>query len=221
MATNSDSSISKLILVPSIITLAITALRLVGELQHWPTSLFNPAAGGGGALIGISYLPPILGIYFARKLVNNGESPASAGKVILYAAIGFVVMLAGIAMWAAPQINFPGKFIVGGVLLIASAVLQLPTWRKLFNVLGAYALAARIPVTILMFFAIKGNWGTHYDVAPPNFPETDWFTKFIQIGFMPQMFFWTAFTIITGALTAGITAAIVERGKSKATTATT
>jgi hypothetical protein len=37
----------QLILVPSIITLAITILRLVGELQHWPAPWFSTTAGGG------------------------------------------------------------------------------------------------------------------------------------------------------------------------------
>jgi hypothetical protein len=55
MTDNSTSQISipKLILVPSVITLAVTLLRLVGELQHWPSALFNRDAGGGGSIIGI------------------------------------------------------------------------------------------------------------------------------------------------------------------------
>ncbi len=44
-----DVSIKKLILVPALITLAVTLLRLTGELMHWSKALFNPAAGGGGA----------------------------------------------------------------------------------------------------------------------------------------------------------------------------
>jgi hypothetical protein len=41
--TTSDTNISigRLILVPSLITLAITLLRVVGELQHWSKCLFN------------------------------------------------------------------------------------------------------------------------------------------------------------------------------------
>src|SRR3990172_9861836 len=38
----------KLILVPAVITLAVTLLRLVGELQGWSEGLFNRSAGGGG-----------------------------------------------------------------------------------------------------------------------------------------------------------------------------
>ena len=35
------SRIGKLILVPAVITLVVTLLRLVGELQGWSPTLFN------------------------------------------------------------------------------------------------------------------------------------------------------------------------------------
>ena len=46
----------KLILVPALITLAVTLLRLTGELLHWSKTLFNPAPGGGGAIVGLSLI---------------------------------------------------------------------------------------------------------------------------------------------------------------------
>src|SRR6476659_1412468 len=97
MAEKSDTNLSipRLIFIPSVITLAITILRVVGELQHWPTSLFNPAAGGGGSIIGITWLVPILGVYFAIKLAGAGQGPASAGQAILYTIVGFAVSFEG------------------------------------------------------------------------------------------------------------------------------
>ena len=83
MATN--VSIKKLILVPALITLAITLLRLIGELQRWSPALFNRDPGGGGALIGIAWLVPVFGIYFGWKLASAGEHPPSAGKAIGFA----------------------------------------------------------------------------------------------------------------------------------------
>ena len=55
------SRIGKLILVPAVITLAVTLLRLVGELQGWSPALFNREGGGRGALVGIVWLIPVLG----------------------------------------------------------------------------------------------------------------------------------------------------------------
>jgi hypothetical protein len=36
-------------------------------------------------------------------------------------------------------------------------------WPDLTRTLIAYAVAARVPVIIIMFIAIYCNWGTHYD----------------------------------------------------------
>lgn len=217
MSANSETNISKFIFVPAVVTLAITVLRLVGELQNWSPSLFSKDAGGGSAIIGISWLPPILGIYFARKLLKEGETPTSAGRVILNAIVGILLMIAGGFIGLSPKIQFPGKIFVGVLMMIAAAAVQFASWRKLFKVLLAYAFAARVPVAILMFVAIKGAWGTHYDVPPPDFREMDWFSKYVLIGFLPQMFLWIPFTLVTGALTAGITAAIMQRGKATKT----
>jgi hypothetical protein len=52
--TDPKVSVGRLILVPAIVTLAITLLRLIGELQGWSPFLFNKAPGGGFALVGIS-----------------------------------------------------------------------------------------------------------------------------------------------------------------------
>src|SRR5689334_10425159 len=86
------AAIKKLILVPAVITLAVTLLRLLGELMHWSTTLFNPAPGGGGAVIGIAWLVPIFGIYFALKVAGSGERPAGVGPAIGYAFLGFALL---------------------------------------------------------------------------------------------------------------------------------
>jgi len=60
----------KLIFVPALITLGITLLRLCAEFMNMPAWLASREPGGLGALIGISWLPPILGVYFAFKLAS-------------------------------------------------------------------------------------------------------------------------------------------------------
>ena len=37
--------------------------------------LFNPSPGGGGALVGITWLVLIFGVYFALKLASDGQGP--------------------------------------------------------------------------------------------------------------------------------------------------
>src|SRR5215472_19365125 len=93
----SSVSIRRLIAIPSVITLLITILRLVGELQHWPTPWVSPVAGLGGAIIGISWLPIIFGPYFAWKLAAAGDGPASSGKAVGMSALGLAVFILGAA----------------------------------------------------------------------------------------------------------------------------
>src|SRR5438445_9338436 len=82
------AAIKKLILVPAVITLAVTLLRLLGELMRWSPTLFNPAPGGGGALVGIAWLVPFAGLYFALRLALAGERPAGVGPAIGYPLLG-------------------------------------------------------------------------------------------------------------------------------------
>lgn len=214
-SSRSDVSIARLILVPSIISLAVTLLRLVGELQGWPGALFNREAGGFGSIIGITWLAPIFGVYFALKLSQAGHAPASAGKAIAYSALGLVFLFGGAALAFAKDFDFPGKVIFAFLLALAGASIPIAGWSALFKTLLAYGYAARIPVAILMFFAIRGQWGTHYDVLPPDFPtDAGFWATYFQIGFLPQMLIWIAFTLVTGSLTGSITAAIAGRSKT-------
>jgi len=205
--------IARLILIPSVITLVVTLLRVVGELRHWSPALFNPSAGGGGALVGVTWLVPIFGIYFALKLSGAGEGPVGVGRAIGLAALGLAVLVGGSILTIAPQIHLPGKQPMGLLLMVAAAALQFKSWPSLSKALLAYGYAARIPVALVMFFAIRGNWGTHYDALPPGFSDMSFWPKYVQIGLIPQLVFWVAFTMIVGTLFGSIATAIFSRRK--------
>jgi len=63
-----------------------------------------------------------------------------------------------------------------------------------------YGLAARVPVAIIMFFAFRGNWGTHYDAVPPEMPAMGLIAKYLWLGFLPQLTIWVAYTVLAGML---------------------
>jgi hypothetical protein len=208
----SQTSITKLILVPSLITLGITLLRLEGELKGWSPVFFGRAAGGGGSLLGISWLPLILGPYFAIKLARSGRGPASVGRAIGLPMAGLVIFFLASYLAFATTIAVAVRMIVGFLLMPVAGVVAWKGWPALGKTLTLYAYAARIPVLIIMFFAFRGNWGTHYDALPPEYTgPTDLMTKFIGLGAMPQLIFWVVYTVIIGALLGAIFAAVAHR----------
>jgi len=219
---NNAKSVStiSLITVPSLITLAITILRLVGELEGWPKPWFSPAAGGGAAIVGISWLPIIFGPYFALKLAGAGERPASLGKAMGFAFLGLVVFILGGLVFQLGIGQALSLVLLAALIWLVAAFIPGIAWRALGNTLLAYAFAARIPVVIVMFFAMRGNggqgWGTHYDAPPPNFPPQSFAAKFFNIGVLPQMTLWIGWTVVLGSLIGVILVAILGRGKQAA-----
>ncbi len=208
MNDSSAVPVKDLILVPSLITLAITVLRLVGELLNWSPALFSKAAGGGGSVVGISWLILVFGAWFGWRLTQMGHGAASPLKVTGQALVaGLVVGFGAFGIGqVAGQNGLFAAFVLGS---IAAVVFTKRLWPALWKTLLAYAFAARVPVAIVMLIAILGNWGTHYDVPPPNFPDTySPFVKWFLIGFVPQMTIWIYLTVVGGLLTGGIAGAI-------------
>jgi len=218
-AASTKSTITKLIMYPAIITLAITLLRLFGELLHGPAVLFSRAEGGGGAIVGITWLPFIFGPYFAVKLIDRNLRPSSLGKTIGFALLGFLILLSGSYIAFTPAVSFTGHLAVGLLLMVIAAGLQYIPWREFAQTLIAYAYLARIPVAIVMFFAMLGHWGTHYDAVLAPYDQLPFLTKYLYMAIAPQLVMWIAFTMTVGALFGGIYAAIFRRKKSVATAA--
>lgn len=216
--SNSYIDYKRLILWPAVATLAVTLVRLTGELLHGPSWLFNPNAGGGFALVGIVWLAPVVGIYFARKLAAEGHGPKSKTLVVQSAALGVVFVIV-VALGAA-RIPIANPYLQVALLLwgpvALAAACQFLAWPALAKTLFAYALAARVPVAILMFCAMLGNWGTHYDVVPQDFPEASFGLKYLWLGMLPQMVFWVGFTVLIGALF-GSAALALQKSKTPAT----
>ncbi|MGH9323348.1 MAG: hypothetical protein ACRD21_10545 [Vicinamibacteria bacterium] len=211
-------SIFRLVLGPAIITLAVTLLRLVGELNGWSRTFFNPDAGGGFAVVGIAWLVPIFGIYFALKLHSSGSLRGgwrALGFAALAIAVFFVLTFGLISLLGLdpnqPTLAVLGVNAVASLVSLAVAFFGVPTLAK---ALTTYGLLARIPVVLVMLAAILGNWGTHYDVVPPGVPEMSPLTKWFLIGVVPQLTFWMAFTVVLGAFFGGIALAHVERRRA-------
>jgi hypothetical protein len=192
MNDKASAPIWRLILVPAGITLAVTLLRLVGELQGWSPVLFSRAAGGGGSLVGIAWLVPIFGAWFGWRLARSGERLAGVGR-----ALGLIVLaiaLLPVSGFVAQKLGIGAQSVatlaVFALISVVGLVVALFAWPALGRVLLAYAFAARIPVALVMLAAVLGDWGTHYDVLPPGAPEMSGLWKWFVIGLVPQMTIW-------------------------------
>ena len=205
----SRPSLGRLILVPALITLAVTLIRLIGELSRWSPSLFNRAPGGPGALVGIVWLIPVFGIYFALRLARAGERPLGIARTLAWAAAAFIVnvavLIGSVKLFPASPVMQNGLFALGCWLAIA---LARPGWPALWRVLLAYGLAARIPVLVVMFLAIFLGWDTHYAKPRPDFPPMGHWGLFFWTAFLPQMSIWIWLTIVGGMIFGALALAV-------------
>jgi hypothetical protein len=206
--TESNFAIStrRLVLVPALITLAVTLLRLVGEVNRWSPALFNREAGGGGALVGIVWLVPIFGVYFALRLIKAGRGPASRGRAIGQALAGLALFAVLFAVSVRMVHTMGGRLIMINLSAALAAWVASGGWPALGRIMLLYGLAARIPVAIVMRVALAAKWETHYELGPPGFPDlvNPWAT-WILIGLVPQLFFWVGFTVLVGCLVGSAT----------------
>ena len=210
-------SIARLVAVPAAITLFVTGARLAGELNRWSETFFNRTMGG--SLVGITWLAPLVGIYLALRLAKSGAGPKSFLSSVGYSLLGVMVLLvcAFAPSWLGIEHGFYDRLIYGWALFVLSALVTRRGWPQLFKALAVYGLAARIPVAIIMFFAFRGHWGTHYDAVPPDMPALGLIGKYLWLGFFPQLTLWVAYTILAGMLFGTIVSGMarvvrIERG---------
>lgn len=212
--TPTSPNLPRLILIPGLITLTVTLLRLVGELQNWSSRWFSATPFGGGTIVGITWVAPVFGVFFALKLSRAGHGPASVRHAIRNALLAVVVVFGANSAYfllGLAEKSFLLLLVFFSTLMAVAAALQFPAWPALFKTLLAYGYAARIPVAIVMFFAMRGNWGTHYDWVNPLFPYTGFWARYFFLGFFPQLILWVGFTVFFGALFGAIAAALASR----------
>jgi hypothetical protein len=220
----------RLIMIPAIISLCMTLLRLFGELGHWSERWFEPVTrgilpGAVGWVFGITWLAIPFGIYFAWRLFVPEQEPKSVTKAVGAGFSGLLLSLLSLYM-IVPFLNstfhlreqglLPYLVVIWGGMAIA-VIPSIWAWPELAKTLAVYGLAARLPVAITMFLAMRGNWGTHYDyVDIPQFQSIPFWERFLTTAFIPQLVFWVAFTMMIGGLAGSLAAVVASRVARKA-----
>lgn len=203
------TTVGRMILVPALVTLGVTVLRVAGELASGPSTLFSRAVGGGAAVVGIVWLVPVFGAWFARRLAM--DDAASPGRTAGFAVAG----LAAFAVLAAAGFARPVASLSQFALIAAGAWIGIAVarrgWPRLADTLLAYGLAARVPVIVVILVAILNGWNTHYDSPPPGLPDLGPIARWTAIGVIPQLTIWMAFTVIVGALAGAAALALSRR----------
>lgn len=191
-------SVRTLVLWPALITLAVTLVRLVGELRGWSPGLFSRLPGGGLSPLGITWLAPLVGLYLGWKLERAGV--ASPG---LPRAVGLPAAALGLG-WAAGTLaerwlepSWTASFALWAAVGVVAAAVAFAGWPALGRPLLAYAVAARVPVALVMAAAVWKGWGTHYDAIPPGFPAMPQLKRWLWLA-LPQLTVWVAWTLATG-----------------------
>ncbi len=145
---SSFSSTWALVRTPVLITLAVTALRLLGALGGLPDFLVNREAGGTGAIIGIVWLAPIFAFWFGRQHARSGNTGfVSALKTNFVYGIGaripviLIMLFATLGDWGTHYDAYPpdmeatmglvGQWFWGGVL--PQVVFWVVLWTTLLG----------------------------------------------------------------------------------------
>lgn len=106
---------------------------------------------------------------FAWQLVREGLGPDSAGRALLF-HVGALLLFFATAFGLGRLFGGSGttQLITATIAAYVALFVVSKRWPSLFKTLLAYAVAARIPVVIIMLLAMLGSWGTHYDALPPG-----------------------------------------------------
>ncbi|MBK8978987.1 MAG: hypothetical protein IPM29_24085 [Planctomycetes bacterium] len=215
MRENRLPSPLRTILWPAVVTLLVTAARLALEARGTITT----ASGGGGALLGITWLAPLFGAWFGWRLAHAGSRPRLP--------YGFGIALLGLlAMVASVAVSFGGldptdrsddalramsdalPVIVG--VAVGAAAVAFCLWPRLAWTLLLYAIPVRLGVLAATWYAKHAGLDTHYTRFGPAAFEFG-MAETMRRAAAAQLGFWTLFTVVAGSVAGHLVARLARR----------
>lgn len=200
-----------MLIVLGVLTLVVTVVRLVGELQGWDPDWFSAEAGSPLNPFGIVWLVPVAGLLFGRRLAQGGGAPKFVAGFFV-PMFGFLAMMvtlatAGERFEGDDLLQFMDYVMIGAPIL---SLLALFVWPRAFVTLLAYAVFARVPVMLVQYLDIQNGWQTHYGKVHEAFAGMSADARIWMLT-KAQLCMWMSFTVLLGCAFAAIGAATVRR----------
>jgi hypothetical protein len=207
------SSITGMVIAAGAVTLAVTLVRLAGELQGWDPAWFGRDAGGQGAVLGIVWLVPVFGFLVGRRLARIGRASPVPVRALALLALAVAALLGGAGYVSSSlqgeELRTAVRYLaIGAPLLVLAAIWIWPA-GVLANL--AYGVLARAPVVVVQYVSIARAWGTHYEKVHPALPPMTADERAFGL-MLAQATLWVPFTALVGALCA-VLGAMTVRGR--------
>ena len=200
-----------LIVLAGAATLAVTAMRVVGERNHWDERWFDPSPGSPMCPFGIVWLVPLFGFLFGRRFAQLAAPPPFVKRffVPMFALLALVLVVVWVGSRADrdQQLATAQYLWVGGPAL---ASLGLFAWPRVFLANLTYGALARAPVVVVQYLDIENAWQTHYGRLPAVFDGVSADERFALLA-MAQACGWLPFTVLLGGGAAALGAATIRR----------
>jgi len=200
-----------MLLVLGVLTLVVTVVRLIGELNHWNPTWFGTEAGSPMNPFGIVWLVPVVGLLLGRRLAQGGGAPKFVAGFFV-PMFGFLMLMASMGMLGD---NFEGEQLIEVMdyVMLGAPVLSLLAlfvWPRAFVAMLAYAVLARVPVMLIQYLDIQNGWQTHYGKVHEAFAGRDADARIWMLT-KAQLCFWMSFTVLLGCAFAAVGAATARR----------
>src|SRR5690606_31087414 len=163
----------------------------------------------------------VFGFWFGLRMQRSGAGVANPNRTLLMAVVAVAAALASVAICtqleliSMPTKEAPGEF-HGIVYFMGSlglgSLLAFVAWPRMAITMLVYAILARVPVIVITWLAVRGEWNTHHAKLPAEFvlpADADIMSVLIT----PQMTFWPMLTVIFGTLCAAVAARVFGKGK--------
>jgi hypothetical protein len=195
-------------------TFAISLARFWLEYDRQATT----QSGGGLFWLGISWLPPVLGLLLGWTLVREGHRPrVRLAPLWLLGLLALLIAVVAASIGTLSRTDqseaafdlLRYRVVLSVAIAVALAAVAWTVWPRAARLLLWYAIPARATVIALTLLAHSQGWDTHYQKFGPAGITRGTFDTVVAAA-VSQLGFWVPFSIVAGCLGAACAAALLR-----------